>query len=366
MKINDNYIISVYLFRLDVPLIKPYKLSYNTFHSFEPIIIRMIDNNGKEGWGEQHISPGSSNETRDGGWTFARILAKLIIKKPLNEAKQIISSLSHFSKVAASAMITSIEMMESNKILENKGTVKLKLLTAFNAEKEFEIKDELDQLIDNGFNTIKVKVGKDVKADLKKINRIQTHLNGRATLRIDANRGYTKIDGCNFVRELEPNYIELFEQPCHSEDWEANAAVAKISKVPIMLDEPICDLKDIKRASQIPGVGLCKLKLKRFTSIQNLYDSIKYAHSLGLKIVLGDGLGSEINCWMEAKIANDLIDNAGEYNGFLKVKPEARILKTPLKFEKGFLIIEENWIPEIDKDKLKKYTIFNEVIENTI
>ena len=111
MKINDNYIISVHLFRLDVPLIKPYKLSYNTFHSFEPIIIRMIDNNGKEGWGEQHISPGSSNETRDGGWTFARILAKLIIKKPLNEAKQIISSLSHFSKVAASAMITSIEMM---------------------------------------------------------------------------------------------------------------------------------------------------------------------------------------------------------------------------------------------------------------
>ena len=114
MKVNDNYIISVHLFRLDVPLIKPYKLSYNTFHSFEPIIIRMIDNNGKEGWGEQHISPGSSNETRDGGWTFARILAKLIIKKPLNEAKQIISSLSHFSKVAASAMITSIEMMESN------------------------------------------------------------------------------------------------------------------------------------------------------------------------------------------------------------------------------------------------------------
>ena len=45
--------------------------------------------------------------------------------------------------------------------------------------------------------------------------------------------------------------------------FNSNAAVAKISKVPIMLDEPICDLKDIKRASQIPGVGLCKLKLKR-------------------------------------------------------------------------------------------------------
>ena len=36
-----------------------------------------------------------------------------------------------------------------------------------------------------------------------------------------------------------------------------------------------------------------------------------------MEIVIGDGLGSEINCWMEAKIASNLIGNAGEYNGFL-------------------------------------------------
>ena len=69
-------------------------------------------------------------------------------------------------------MITAIEMMENNSILANRSSIKLKLLTAFSAEEEFEIKDELDRVIEEGFSTIKIKVGKDVNSDLKKLNLI--------------------------------------------------------------------------------------------------------------------------------------------------------------------------------------------------
>ena len=34
-----------------------------------------------------------------------------------------------------------------------------------------------------------------------------------------------------------------------------------------------------------------------------------------------------------------------------------------LKFEKGFLIIEKDWYPNIDNKKLEKYTIFKEKIK---
>ncbi len=359
---RDNIVSKVTIYRLDVPLIKPYKLSYNTFYSFEPLLIHIVDDQGNEGWGEQHISPGSSIETRDGGWTFARVISKLILNKKLYEAKEIILSNSSISIVASSAIYTAIEMLEKNNILINKSPLKLKLLTSFNAEEEPEIKDELDKVIEQGFTTIKIKVGKDVNLDLKKINIIQSHLEGRAKIRIDANRGYTKEEGCEFVAGLKPNYIELFEQPCDANNWEANAAVAKLSSIPIMLDEPICSVKDIEKASKLKGVGLCKLKLKRFLSITKLTEAIKYAHKLGLKIVLGDGLGTEINCLMEARIAEKLIDNAGEYNGFLKIEPQARILSNPLKFKDGFLIISENWDLEIDRDKLEKYSINKEEI----
>ena len=362
MSNKDSTITKISMYRLNLPLIKPYKLSYNTFHSFEPLLIHIIDNEGNEGWGEQHISPGSSNETRDGGWTFARILSKLILNKTFNEAKEIILSHSHVSVVASSALHTAIEMLTNHSILSSKDPVKMKLLTAFNAEEEIEIRDELDKVIEQGFTTIKIKVGKNVSLDLKKIDAIQNNLNGRAKLRIDANRAYTEDEGCKFVKGLKPNFIELFEQPCHADDWKANATVAKLSSVPIMLDEPICSMQDIEKASQIDGVGLCKLKLKRFVSISKLVESINYAHSLGLEIVIGDGLGSEINCWMEAKIASGLIENAGEYNGFLKIKPDARILSESIKFNNGFFITPDNWNLEIDRDKLEKYSINKEVI----
>ena len=58
-----------------LPLVRPYVLSYRTFTQFEPIIVEVRDGDGRVGWGEGHISPGSSRETRDGGWTFCHELA---------------------------------------------------------------------------------------------------------------------------------------------------------------------------------------------------------------------------------------------------------------------------------------------------
>ncbi len=124
----------------------------------------------------------------------------------------------------------------------------MKLLMGFNAEEEIEIRDELDKVTVQGFTTIKIKVGRNVSLDLKKIDAIKKNLIGRANLRIDANLAYTKNEGCKFVTGLEPNFIELFEQPYHAGHREANAAVAKISSVPIMLDEPICSTQDIEKA----------------------------------------------------------------------------------------------------------------------
>ena len=124
---RDNMITKITIYRLDVPLIKPYKLSYNTFNSFEPLLIHIVDDQGNEGWGEQHISPGSSSETREGGWTFTRVISKLILNKNLYDAKEIILSHSSISIVASSAIYTAIEMLENNDVLNNKSSLKLKL-----------------------------------------------------------------------------------------------------------------------------------------------------------------------------------------------------------------------------------------------
>jgi enolase-like protein len=212
------------------------------------------DDDGRVGWGEGHISPGSSSETRDGGWTFCREHAAAVIGKDSREAKNIIARDVAASKVAATALVTAIEMLEGHPLLTVDGDTRLPLLTPFNSSAPGDIAREIEHRLKDGFRTFKIKIGKSWEDDARRVKVIQQAIAGRATMRLDANRAYSQADACRFAMSLDPTDIE---------DWEANAMVASVSPVPVMLDEPICELADVKRASVIANVGFCKLKLKR-------------------------------------------------------------------------------------------------------
>ena len=341
--------------KVRLPLIRPYQLSYRTFTEFEPIIIELRSRDGHFGWGEGHISPGSSSETRDGGWTFCREHAEKLLGKDSSAAKAAIMESMPASKVAATALITAVEMLEGHPLLEVESDTRLALLTPFNSAEPQAINDEVERRLGEGFRTFKIKVGKDARADLTRASAIQKAIAGRATMRLDANRAYSEPDACWFAAALDPQGIELFEQPCRAEDWDANAHVARVSTVPIMLDEPICALADVDRAAAIPNVKFCKLKLKRFGGLDLLRDALLHVRARGMEPVLGDGLSSEIGCWMEACVARKTIRNAGEFNGFLK--PKTRLFKNPMIFEAGALLLPRGFTPELDQEVLEAHTI---------
>jgi len=152
-----------------LPLIRPYVLSYRTFTEFEPIILEVRDGDGRSGWGEGHISPGSSSETREGGWAFCREQAAALIGKTTGEAKATVAGNAAASKVAATALLTAIEMLEEHPLLRIDRDVRLPLLTPFNSATPKEIEVEVERLLEDGFRTFKIKVGKDAVADLERV-----------------------------------------------------------------------------------------------------------------------------------------------------------------------------------------------------
>lgn len=340
-----------------LPLIRPYVLSYRTFTEFEPIIVEVRDSEGRSGWGEGHISLGSSSETRDQGWKFCREHAAAVTGKDTIEAKEHISANMDASKVAATALLTAIEMLEEHPLLRTDREVRLPLLAPFNGSTPKDIETEVAVGLEQGFRTFKIKVGKDANADTARVKAIQKAVDGRATMRLDANRAYDQADACRFAAALDPAGIELFEQPCHAEDWEANAKVASVCPVPIMLDEPICSLADVERAATIRNVGFCKLKLKRFGSLDLLKEALDAVRRFGMEPVLGDGLSSELGCWMEACVATATIRNAGEFNGFLK--PKVRLFREPLRFAAGALLLSPGR-PAIDLEVLGAHEVARE------
>lgn len=343
------------LYRVKMPLSVPYHVSYRVYEDFEPIIVEARDAAGRIGWGEGHISPGHTFETVDGGWAFCHTAAGALIGMEVADAVAAMARHVPESPVAASALVTALEMLGGHPMLDLDRDVSLPLLTPFHATDHADIPGEVEARVAEGFRTLKVKVGKDWKADAAKVRAVQQAARGKAVIRLDANRGFSRADGCRFAGSLDPEGIELFEQPCDSKAWDDNAAVAAVSAVPVMLDESIYGADDIRRAGDIEGVGFVKLKLKKMGGLDLLKDGLALIRALGMVPVLGDGVSTELGCWMEACVARATIDNAGEFNGFLK--PRARLFAEPLHFENGALHMKTGFRPEIDRDALAAHTI---------
>ena len=345
----------VILHRVRIPLTVPYNVSYFSFDYFEPILVEIIGDDGTLAWGEGHVQPGSTSETRDGGWDFCKAFADKILRLDTAEAKTVIEAFRLNSKVAATGMLTAIEMLERHPLLDIDEDARVQILSGFNSLDHAEVPDEVEERLALGFKTFKIKVGKDVDEDLARVRVIQKAIDGRALMRLDANRGFNEEDGCRFASSLDPEGIMLFEQPCEREEWDSNAAVAEASTVPIMLDEPITTLEDVERAETIDNVGFCKIKLKRAGTIRSLEAVLRRIHECGMEAVLGDGTSCEVQCWMEAAVARTTIRNAGEFNGFLR--PSVRLFANPLDFADGEILFKAGYWPEMDRDKLSAYSV---------
>ena len=340
--------------RLNLPLIAPYRLSYRTFHTFEPYLIEIMGRDGRIAYGDAHIAPGSSNETRKGGWNY---LKQRLCKLPgltLDAAKALMLADFEQSKVATTSVVTAIESLEDTPILHLAKPVKLPLLAPIDALSRKNIEQEVETAISSGYKTLKIKVGKDVDADIKRLGFIQSDVAGRAVLRIDANRAYSRSQAMRFVQKINPEGVVLFEQPCEADAWDDNAAIAAISNIPIMLDEPICSLHDIERAAAMPGVAFCKVKLKRFGGLERLATGIRHIQSHGMTAILGDGLGSDLHGWFEATVAAQTLNTVGEFNGFLKMA--GRLLKDPLPFSNGTIHLPAQFKPQLNPEFITSNT----------
>ena len=351
-------IAEIRLHRLSLKLTIPYKVSLREFHSFDPIVVEMIDGDGRSGWGEADIQPGYSDETPDGGWSYCRAMAERLVGREPAEIEPLLSPTIAANSHAASVLVAAAEMLQGDPALKLETPAAIPLLTPVSATDPTQVAEEVAEKLAAGFRTFKVKVGFEVKSDLERVAVVQRAVAGRALLRLDANQAFTSAEGQQFAAALDPQGIELFEQPCDKDDWSANAAVARVSRVPIMLDESIYGPSDITRAATVPGVGFVKLKLKKLGGLRRLIAALKQIREHGLKPVLGDGTASEIACWMEACAGRNLIEGAGEMNGFLKLREG--LFLPPLPCVAGEIRLPAGYQPAIDRAAIARATVARE------
>ena len=341
---------TVELHRLRVPLATPYKLAFGPVTHFDTILVELRDRDGRQGLGEATLLTGYTDETIAGAWTFVTQIAPRLRARAPDTIEEFLVDHRELNPFAVTALHSAAEMLLDCPLLRIPALTRVPLLGLLNATDEDLIAAEIDTLIAAGYRTLKIKVGFDADADARRVRAIQRAVGTRASLRLDANQGYGRADACRFAAALSPEGIELFEQPCAANDWDAAVAVARVSTVPMMLDESIYGVDDIRRAADLGAARFVKLKLMKLGGLARLEGALRLIRALGMAPVLGNGVAGELGCWMEACVARTTIDNAGEMNGYLK--PARNLLVRPIATANGAMLLEPGFVPTLDPDAL--------------
>jgi L-alanine-DL-glutamate epimerase-like enolase superfamily enzyme len=341
------------LYRLRVPLHEPYVLSFGPVHWFDTILV-VAQATAGTGCGEATVLTGYTDETIDDAWSTACRIARAFAGSAA-AGRAALDSHATSHPFTVTAFRTALEMMAGSPRLALDRPCAVPIVGLLHAREPDAIAREFDELLALGYRTIKLKVGFALDRDIAFVQSVQRACRGRAQLRVDANQGYTAEEARRFVTTLLPDGIELFEQPCAAGDWESHLAVARVSRLPLMLDESIYGVRDIERAAELKAAAYIKLKLMKMGSLDALAAAIDRIRALGMKPVLGNGVACDVGCWMEACIAARHIDNAGEMNGYLKAR--GTLLRNPPAFRDGAIQLEPGYRPALDEAVLKEYTV---------
>src|SRR3546814_12508567 len=92
--------------------------------------------------------------------------------------------------------------------------------------------------VDRGFESLKIKVGKDIGVDIERVRAIYAAVEGRALLRLDANQGWTATQAVYAMQALEDAGVrlELLEQPVKAQEIDGLKYGPDRVHTPVMAD----------------------------------------------------------------------------------------------------------------------------------
>ncbi|HTB78671.1 MAG TPA: dipeptide epimerase [Polyangiaceae bacterium] len=157
-----------------------------------------------------------------------------------------------------------------------------------------------------GFRALKIKVGKDVDADIRALEAIGRAAPG-AKLRVDANAGYTASQAIAVARACErlglSDAIECWEQPCAADDREGMRQVAAAVKATVVADESVRGPADLRDLVKNRYAGAVNLKLAKLGGVLVAVRMGLAAQAAGLAVMAGGMVETRLGMTAAAHLA---------------------------------------------------------------
>lgn len=261
----------VELHRVKLELVRPFRTSSAYRTHIEHILVRLINSDEAEGWGEiaTAVDPFYNAETTGTAWHIAHdFLAPMIVGSSWNTIDEFRG---FYRKVKGNRFARAGMEMAAWDLLGRKtgqslaamqgGTrTEVEVGVSLGIENDIEtLLYQVEKFVAEGYRRVKLKIapGWDV-APVRAVREKYPTL----PLQVDANSAYS-LNDINHLKKLDDFQLLLIEQPLADDDIIDHATLQKVLNTPICLDESLHQVGDVRKALELKSCRVVNIKVSR-------------------------------------------------------------------------------------------------------
>ena len=302
MKIEE-----INIYSMQLPLKKPFSTSLHTVEESENIVLEVRDDDGYRGLGEAAPSTAVTGDTAGSVQAFIEGYLKPLLLEEEIKGYAHASSLIQNCATGNPGARAAAEIAVFDLFARRQGLPLYQLLGGYEEKVRTdmtvgvsspeEMEQDAREAAEAGFSTLKLKVGKNIEEDLRRVRTVRGAVGEDISVRLDANQGYDRKEAVRFIEKLESEEldIELIEQPVPAHDIKGLKYVTDHVLTPVMADESLFSPEDAIRLLREEACDIFNIKLMKAGGLRPAVKINDTAESAGIECMLG--------CMLESRLA---------------------------------------------------------------
>ena len=292
---------------LRVPLKTPFKTALRTVDKIEDIVVMINTDSGNVGYGE---APATAVITGDTHGSIVEAIRHYIWPRVVGQDVANLNQLTHsiqgaMEKNSSAKAAVEIAIYDLWGQLYEAPLYRLLgggdplITTDITISVDYIDKMVADSVaaVDRGFESLKIKVGKDIGVDIERVKAVYAAVEGRALLRLDANQGWSAKQAVYALQSLEDAGVrlELVEQPVKAQDLNGMKYVTERVHTPIMADESVFGPTEVIELIRMRAADIINIKLMKTGGISNAIRIADIAAMYEVECMIGCMLETSIS-----------------------------------------------------------------------
>jgi L-Ala-D/L-Glu epimerase len=195
--------------------------------------------------------------------------------------------------------------------------------------------------MDQGFQTIKCKLGVDPVNDIERltaVDHMRAELSPSVSLWVDANQGWTVDQTMRFLDGVIVRGIDLerLEQPTIASDFDALATIRARTielGIPLVADESARSVDDIDRLAVLGAADMINVKVMKFGGVIGSELAIERSRSHGLGVLVGSMMEHPQSVAVAVRLAATQTESVHDLDAGWWARDT-----TPLRYENGMVV----------------------------